>query len=314
MAFAGKCECSKMSGVWRSVAELMSEGEWTAYLTGVCHAVTGVEAVVVLAFLHRVRRGRDEGRVTTEQVERIEGLVYQGQLGQACTVLKEGLEPIEPAVSTAALSEPIREEGLQCPHCAKSVSAQDLAVLDCGHLLHRLCLRSIVDVQLEIEPVALECPSCRAALGREDLGLAYSKGEVDQIERKVNKSGDVIMHCPSLGCRFKGKWSVEQFFFCSECEKYYCLICCSELPPNESSKYHLCRGATAEDEATYRKLCKGEEIKQCSQCGYWNEVSSKHRMACMCGKECCTRCLERACKCQRKTGLRPVDWIYSMIS
>lgn len=308
-----------MSEVWRGVAELMNEGEWTAYLTGVCHAVTGVEAAVILAFLHRVRRRRDEGQVTPEQVGRIEGLVYQGQLGQAYMVLKEGFASIDSAVSIAAHSEAIpdksdEEATLQCSHCSKSIFTQDLAVLDCGHILHRLCLRAIVETQMEMELAPLECPTCRAALYREDLALAFAKGEVDQIERKVKKSGDVIMHCPSLGCRFKGKWSVEQFFFCSECEKYYCLICCSELPSNESSKYHLCRGATAEDEATYRKLCNGEEIKQCSQCGYWNEVASNHRMACICGKECCTRCLERACKCQRKTGLRPVDWIYSMIS
>jgi hypothetical protein len=312
-----------MSEAWRGIAEVMSEGEWTAYLTGVCHAITGVEAAVILSFLHRVRRGRDEQEVTTAQVDRIEELVYAGQLGQAHAVLKKDVPvdlPEDHLVSSVDISHAIIENGkdeeamLQCQHCSDSIHPQDVAVLECGHLFHRLCLRSIIDAQMGIEPLALECPICSAALGREDLALAFAKGEIDQIERKVKKSGDVIMHCPSLGCRFKGKWSVEQFFFCSECEKYYCLICCSELPSNESSKYHLCRGATAEDEATYRKLCNGEEIKQCSQCGYWNEVTSNHRMTCICGKECCTRCLERACKCQRKTGLSPMDWIYSMIS
>lgn len=290
---------------------------------GVCHAVTAVEPAPLLTFMHRVRRTRDEGKLTSETVEKIEEMMFCGKIGHAYAILvTEITENIAEIVEKKKESEGLmrteerkkeEEEKLQCQKCGYGIIEQDVAVLECGHILHRLCLREVVDAQMALEPISLECPICRASLGREDLALGFSKGEVDQIERKSQQSGDVVMHCPSLGCRFKGKWSVEQFFFCSECEKYYCLICCSELPADESSKYHLCRGATSEDEATYRKLCSGQEIKQCSQCGYWNEVTANHRIACICGLQCCTRCVQRVCRCERKTGLKPVDWLYSII-
>jgi ariadne-1 len=185
----------------------------------------------------------------------------------------------------------------RCEICWENLSERNIFRLGlCGDVYCRECIRNQIISNVNNQPCAdipLKCIKCKELILNRDIFELFKHSEMNFIFYQLTKyfmstpEGEDYSWCENPDCQFIYKKSSYEnhnstIRDCPNCDKSFCLLCCSELTGNlhnENCKIMILKRLNAEN--------RNWVIKNTKNCPKCNQIYEKSEG---CNHMTCTRC------------------------